>query len=137
MDYDARSNTHQIYLKVSCCKTLRNATFMFVAVRPTAHQMYIIEKCMYFYSIHVCVCVCVCVRALLIVKCARTLKITVGAMIKPVGKIIQSREVKNVYEKLYARTNLRVSKVALPARLGLRVPEQRVTQKRNNSLFDC
>jgi len=56
------------------------------------------RKCMCFYSIHMCVCVFV--RALLIVKlfseikCATSLKVTVGTTIKSMGKIIQSREVK-------------------------------------------
>ena len=73
---------------------------MFVAIRPIADEMCIIEKCMYFYSIHVCVCVRVRVlRAcvLLIVECARTLKTPAGAIINSVGKIIQNRQVEHLH----------------------------------------
>ena len=50
-----------------------------------------------------CVCVCVCVGALLIVKlfaevkCDRILKIIVETMINWIGKIIESREVKQKF----------------------------------------
>ena len=85
------------YVRISFCKTLRIANSAFVAIRPTAHQMYIIENVCVFT---VYICVCVFVRALLIVKlfseikCATSLKVTVGTTIKSMGKIIQSREVK-------------------------------------------
>ena len=123
------------YTWVPFSKTLRNANFRFVAIRPTAHQMCIIEKCIYFYSIHVCLCACV--RALLIVKlfaevkCVRTLKLTVATMINSMGKIIQTEKLnKNLYGKLYARSNVLVSKFALPVGLGLELSEQRVTQNK-------
>jgi len=77
------------------------------------------------------------VRALLIVKlfaevkCVRTLKLTVATMINSMGKIIQTEKLnKHLYGKLYARSNVLVSKFALPVGLGLELSEQRVTQNK-------
>jgi hypothetical protein len=65
------------------------------------------------------------------VKCARTLKLTVTTMLDSMGKVIQTEKLnKNLYGKLYARSNLFVSKLALSAGLGLKVPKHRVRQNK-------
>jgi hypothetical protein len=55
----------------------------------------------------------------------------VGTVINSMGKIIQTEKLnKYLYGKLYARSNLLVSKLAFPAGLSLVVPKQRVTQNK-------